>query len=245
MVVLGHRGGRGKGWPAENSLPAFARAVAEGADGVELDVRLTADGVPVVFHDAELAQGSSGAPRRPMQGVAAADLPPLEGGERIPRLVEALEALRGTLVNIEIKTDVAPRSVLGEVPERLRLVRATAAAVQRVGGVEAVFSSFDPLVVASLAAIAPRVPRAILVGSSTRRVATALALAMKPAVVAVHLEEALCTPARVGRLLRAGLRLAAWTVNDPERADALVELGVTWLITDAPGAIVAALASKR
>ncbi|HSO35846.1 MAG TPA: glycerophosphodiester phosphodiesterase [Labilithrix sp.] len=245
VVVLGHRGGRGEGWPAENSLAAFARALDEGADGVELDVRLTADGVPVVFHDPQLPRGASGAPGQPVQRVAAADLPALAGGARIPRLVEALDVLRGRIVNVEIKSDVAPLSILGDVPDRLRLVRATAAAVKRVGGVEVVFSSFDPLVVASLAAIAPRLPRAILVGASTARAATALALAMKPAVVAVHLEQALCTPARVERLARAGLRLAAWTVNDPARAAALVALGVSWIITDSPGAMVAALATRR
>jgi len=243
-VVLGHRGGRGEGWPAENSLAAFARAVEEGADGVELDVRLTADGVPVVFHDPQLPPGPSGAAGLAVQRVAASDLPRLAGGERIPRLVEALEALRGRVVNVEIKSDVAPLSLLGDVPDRLRLVRASAAAVKSVGGAEVVFSSFDPLVVASLVAIAPRVPRAILVAASTARAATALALAMRPAVVAVHLEEALCTAPRVARLARAGLRLAAWTVNDPQRAAALVALGVSWIITDSPGAMVSALATK-
>jgi len=240
-VVLGHRGGRGEGWPDENSLAAFARALAEGADGVELDVRLTADGVPVVFHDPVLARTSAGAVAQSVARVAAADLPLLAGGERIPRLVDALAALRGHVVNVEIKTDVAALSLLGDVPDRLRLVRATAAAVKRVGGVEVRFSSFDPLAVMALAAIAPRVPRAILVDRSTPRAATALALAMKPAVIAAHLHDSLVTPARAERLLRSGLGLAAWTVNDPARAAALIALGVTWLITDAPGLLVASL----
>ncbi len=242
-MVLGHRGGRGEGWPDENSLAAFARAVAEGADGVELDVRLTADGVPVVFHDPVLARSSPGEVVRSLARVSAADLPLLAGGERIPRLVDALAALRGHLVNVEIKTDVAALSLLGDVPDRLRLVRAAAAAVKSVGGVEVRFSSFDPLVVMALAAIAPRVPRAILVDRSTPRAATALALGMKPAVIAAHLHESLLTPARAGRLQRSGLRLAAWTVNDPARAAALVALGVTWLITDCPGLLRSSLRS--
>ncbi len=242
-MVLGHRGGRGEGWPDENSLAAFARALAEGADGVELDVRLTADGVPVVFHDPVLARtcAGPGTAAQSVARVAAADLPLLAGGERIPRLVEALEALRGHVVNVEIKTDVAALSLLGDVPDRLRLVRAAAAAVKSVGGVEVRFSSFDPLAVMALAAIAPRVPRAILVDRSTPRAATALALAMKPAVIAAHLHDSLVIPARAARLLRAGLGLAAWTVNDPARAAALVTLGVTWLITDAPGLLVSSL----
>jgi glycerophosphoryl diester phosphodiesterase len=242
-VVLGHRGGRGEGWPAENSLPAFARALAEGADGVELDVRLTADGVPVVVHDTTLARATDGADPRAVHRVAAADLPSLRGGERIPRLVDALDLLRGSIVNVEIKADVEPVSILGDVPDRLRLVRAAAAAVKSVPSANVVFSSFDPLVVVALVAIAPRVPRAILVGTSTPRAATALALAMRPAVVAAHLDESLCTPARLDRLARAGLRLVAWTVNDRARATTLVAQGIAWLITDSPGMLIQALRS--
>ena len=200
-------------------------------------MRLTGDGVPVVFHDTTLARATGGADERAVHKVAYAELPLLRGGERIPRLEDALDALRDRLVNIEIKADVAPTSRLGEVPQRLRLVRATAAVVKKAQRVETVFSSFDPLIVVALAAVLPRVPRAILVGTTTPRVATALPLAMRPALVAAHLDETLLTRARVERLLRAGLRVAAWTVNDPARADALAALGVAWIITDAPGAI--------
>jgi glycerophosphoryl diester phosphodiesterase len=241
VVVLGHRGGRGEGWPAENSLAAFHRALDEGADGVELDVRLTSDGVPIVLHDTTLSRASGGADTRPVHRVAFNDLPLLAGGERIPRLVEALDALRGNIVNVEIKADVEPVSILGDVPDRLRLVRAAAVAVKSAGATEVVFSSFDPLVVVALAFVSPRIPRAILVASATPRAATALPLAMRPAVAAVHLEESLYTPSRADGLARWGLRLAAWTVNDPDRARALVAMGVSWIVTDVPGVMVSAL----
>lgn len=240
--MLGHRGGRGEGWPAENSLAAFARALAEGADGVELDVRLTADGEPVVFHDTTFERMSGGLDARAVQSVTLAELPSLPDGERIPRLVEALEAARGAIVNVEIKADVQPLSLLGDVSHRLRLARSAAAALRAVPTAKVVFSSFDPLTVIALAAIAPRVPRAMLVGTSTARAAMALALGMKPAVRAVHLDESLLTASRVARLVGAGLRVVAWTVNDPERARTLVAEGVSWIISDAPGAIRQALA---
>jgi glycerophosphoryl diester phosphodiesterase len=200
-------------------------------------VRLTADGVPVVFHDPTLARATGGADARAVHQVAYADLPSLSGGERIPSLEDALDVLRGRLVNVELKADVSPASRLGAVPQRLRVVRETAAVVKRAPRVEVVFSSFDPLSVVALAAALPRAPRAILVGTTTPRLATALPLAMWPAVVAAHLDDALLTRARIERLLRAGLRVAAWTVNDLARADALTALGVAWIITDAPGAI--------
>ena len=106
------------------------------------------------------------------------------------------------------------------------------------------FSSFDPLVVVALAAVAPRVPRAILVDRTMPGTSTALALAMRPAVVAAHLHHSLLTPLRAARLTRSGLALAAWTVNDADRAKDLVGLGVSWLITDAPGLLVSALGPR-
>jgi glycerophosphoryl diester phosphodiesterase len=200
-------------------------------------VRLTADDVPVVFHDPTLARATGGADARAVHQVAFADLPLLRGGERIPRLLDALDLLRDRLVNVELKADVSPASRLGAVRQRLRVVRRTAAVVKRAPGAEVVFSSFDPLSVIALSSALPRSPRAILVGTTTPRLATALPLAMGPAVVAAHLDDSLLTSARITRLLRAGLRVAAWTVNDPARADALAALGVAWIITDAPGAI--------
>jgi len=204
-------------------------------------VRLTADGVAAVFHDTTLARATGGVDVRAFHKVAFPDLPRLAGGERIPRLDEVLDAMSGRIVNIEIKADVAPMSLLGDVPARLQLVRVVAAVVKRTKDVELVLSSFDPLVVVALAPMLPGVPRAILVGTSTPRAATALPLAMRPAITAAHLDESLITAARVERLTRSGLRVVAWTVNDPARAAALVDLGVAWIITDAPGAIVSSL----
>ncbi|MBX3191413.1 MAG: glycerophosphodiester phosphodiesterase [Labilithrix sp.] len=241
MIVLGHRGGRGHGWPPENTLAAFARAIDEGADGVELDVRLTADGVPVVLHDPTLAYVTEGEDRRPVHRMARADLPRLEGDAEIPSLEEALDALRGKIVNVELKADVAGSARLGHVPDRLRLARAAAAVVARASGrgaAEIVFTSFDPLTVLALAAIAPKVPRGVLVDPRMPKATIALPLAMRPAIVAAHIHQRVATPARIERLRRAGLRVCAWTVDDPARARALAAQGVAWIITDWPAEIV-------
>jgi glycerophosphoryl diester phosphodiesterase len=236
VIVLGHRGGRGEGWPAENSLAAFARALSEGADGVELDVRLAASGEPIVAHDRSLARATHNADRRKVDAVRRADLPRLEGGERIPDLEEALDLVHGRIVNVEVKADA---------PGRLRLVRAVVRALERARSVDVVISSFDPSVVLAFACLLPRIPRGMLVGPRTARLGTALPLAMRRSIMAAHLEDRLVSAARVDRLRGAGLRVLAWTVNDPARAVAMAEMGLSTVITDRPRAIVDALALRR
>ncbi|MBX3205776.1 MAG: glycerophosphodiester phosphodiesterase [Labilithrix sp.] len=231
MIVLGHRGGRGEGWPAENSLDAFQRALDEGADGVELDVRLCATGEPVVVHDRSLARATDGADARLVHAVGRRDLPKLAGGAEVADLDAALDLLRGRIVNVEVKADV---------PARLPLVRAVARAIARARAVDVVVSSFDPAIVLAFAVLAARVPRAMLVGPRTPRLAVALPLAIRRAIVAAHLDDATIVSPRVARLRRAGLRVVGWTVNDPARARALAAMGVEWLITDDPRGILAA-----
>lgn len=194
---------------------------------MELDVRLTADGVPVLVHDARLADG------RLVADTRRADL-------SAPTLDDALDLLRGRIVNVELKADLRPGVVALDAGARVALARTAAKSVARAAGAgaaEIVFSSFDPVIVLALVGIAPRVPRGMLVGPRTPRAAMPVLLGMRYAVQAAHVEDTLVTRDRVERLRAAGLRVCAWTVNDPARASALVSWGVEWLITDTPAAL--------
>jgi glycerophosphoryl diester phosphodiesterase len=235
MIVLGHRGGKGPGWPAENSLAAFQRAIDEGADGVELDVRLCASGEVVLVHDRTLASITGGADRRAVSGVRYADLPRAPDGERIALLEEALDSCRGRIVNVEVKADA---------PGRLALVRAAIGVIRRARPVDVVISSFDPATVLACTVVAPDIPRAMLVGPRTPRLATALPLSMRAAICAAHVGDDLISEGRLARLRRAQLRTVAWTVNDATRAQALERMGLDWIITDRPGEIVGAVAIR-
>ena len=90
---LAHRGLHAPGGPVENTLEAFAAARGAGY-GVELDVHLSADGVPVVHHDFVLADG------RTLAHVAAAELP-----AHVPTLAAALDVLRRVPVMVELKQE--------------------------------------------------------------------------------------------------------------------------------------------
>jgi glycerophosphoryl diester phosphodiesterase len=124
-----------------------------------------------------------------------------------------------------------------DVPDRLGLVRSTARAV-RATGADVLFSSFDPLLLSLAAVLAPDVPRALLVHSGQPLWADLVQRAARPPwAELVHLDRTQAHPAAIVRLLRRGLRVGVWTVNDPDEALQLVRLGATSIITDAPGVI--------
>lgn len=240
-LVIGHRGGRPvpgdarRALPIENTLEAFDRALADGADGVELDVRACADGALVVLHDADLARVTGGADTRAVHEVASSALPPLAGGARAPTLDEALDlcASKDALVNVELKYDV---------PDRVGLVRAAARALARTRA-RALVSCFDPRMLLAVGALAPRVPRAWLTSPDQRAIDLAIALfARRGPLFAVHLERRQASPRRIASLLDRGLRVGVWTVDDEAEVRALFALGVGWVISDAPAVARAAIA---
>jgi glycerophosphoryl diester phosphodiesterase len=241
-LVLAHRGATAQ--ETENTLAAFRRAMAEGADGVELDVRRCATGEVVVFHDASLHR-LAGRPER-IDGLPLAVLRGvrLRGGGEIPTLFEALEACGDGLVNIEVKYD-------GLFPGDCRaLVDGVAEAVARAGAADRVLvSSFGPAAVWLSRTLRPEVPRGLLFERPRPfhrpwplRSEWLLPL-LRPA--AVHPEDRLCTPATVGRWRRRGYLVNVWTVDRPERIVALAAMDVSGIITNQPAHALSVLALTR
>lgn len=235
-LVIGHRGVRRPGL-VENTLPAFETAADEGADAIELDVRVCATGELVVVHDPTLERITQKADLRAVADLSFTELArvPLEGGARVPSLAEVLAFARGRRlgVNVEMKRDA---------PSRTAIVRAVARLLDRWDPAHAVIvSSFDPAMLAGLAVLAPNVPRAVLVHRTSYHPVHA-ATALPIGAAAVHLCRTLTRPEHVRALLARGLLVNVWTVNEPAEARDLAGLGVSGIITDAPGEIRAALA---
>jgi glycerophosphoryl diester phosphodiesterase len=235
-LVVGHRGGRGEGWPPENTIEAFEQARAQGARAIELDVRTCAGAEVVVFHDASLERMAGGGDTRRVCDVRLEQLRAVDlgGGARVPTLSEALAwaSDRGVAVNIEMKHDV---------PDRWTLARATARCV-RDARADVLLSSFDPTLLALAAAALPRTRRALLVRRGQPPWAQVLQrIARPPLVQALHLERTQTDPRLVAGALGRGLRLGVWTVNDPREAVDLVAMGVASIITDRPGDVLTAL----
>jgi len=217
-LIVGHRGGRGEGWPRENTLAAFEQARAQGARAIELDVRTCGSPEIVVLHDPT---------RSSLAELRSTDVPTLE---------EALEWAAGcdVAVNVELKHDV---------PSRLALIARIRPVLQRTRA-DVLLSSFDPLLLAAAAAVLPALPRALLTARSQRpRVPTVIAT--PPYIQALHLERTQTEPAAIARYRARGLRVGVWTVNDPREAVDLQSVGVQTFITDAPGALLPALTPGR
>lgn len=199
------------------------RAAMEAGYGIEIDLQLSADGVPMVFHDEELSRLT--AEEGPLGARTAAELagiPLGEGGERIPRLAEALDLVGGRVpLLIEIKDQ---DGMMG--PRVGALETAVAQALKGYDGPVAVMS-FNPHSMIAMRDLAPAVPRGL-----TTCGFEAGAWAPLPEVVCDRLrgihdyDEAgasfisheardLARP-RVAELKAAGARLLCWTIRSPE-----------------------------
>ncbi len=220
MRVIAHRGAsRAR---RENTLPAFELAHLQGADGVELDVRRTADRRLRVLHDPAPSGG------RPLVERLDADV------ERwIPSLDDALAACRG-IVNVEIK-DLPGEPGFDDERTTARLVaRALAGRPD-----PPVVSSFDPGALRTVAEVAPDLPLALL--SITGTGPAMIPIAVDLGARAVHPADADVDAEYVRAAHGQGLEVNVWTVDDPDRIRQLARWGVDGVITNDPAQARSAL----
>lgn len=223
-LVLAHRGARRRA--PENTLEAFAVARDLGADGVELDVRRTRDGVLVLHHDPA-----------PPDGPVLAAIDHAEVRERfpsIPTLPEALDVCAGLLVNVEIKN--LPWE--GDFDAAESVADAVVDLVAARGGRDQVLvSSFHLPTVDRVHERDPALPTAFLFIAGMD-VVDVVDLSADHGHVAVHPEmRALGGPDAhefVAHAHERGLAVNVWTVNEPSDMARLADLGVDALVTDVP-----------
>jgi glycerophosphoryl diester phosphodiesterase len=228
-MVLGHRGAPRRA--RENTLEAFAAAASIGADGVETDVRRTADGVCVLHHDPAVDDFGL------ISEHPFAELRELR--PEVPTLDEALDALGDLFVNLELKClpwepDADPDGIVA---------RTVAAAVlgRRLTD-RVVVSSFDLGVLGVVRSIDTRIPLGWLTFGQT--IDHGVGAAVERGLAWVHPDCAMVMEDPEGAVRAAhdrGLKIDVWTVNDPADQRALAAAGVDALITDAPDEAIAAL----
>lgn len=224
VLNIAHRGASGD-FP-ENTLRAFDAAIAAGAAMCELDVQRTADGVLVVIHDDTLDRTTDGVGK--VAGSTFAALRRLDAGrwcdpqcagERVPTLREVLELVRSRCaLNVELKAD----GIAGPVCALIREQHAEETTL---------VSSFDWPAIAEVRRIAPAVQTALL---TDRAVGRALARATTMRVAALNprhdlVDRELCAAAH-----QRGLKVYAWTVDDPAEMGRLIDAGIDGIMTNYP-----------
>jgi len=212
---IGHRGAP-REYP-ENTLAAFARAIERGADGIELDVHVTRDGIPIVHHDPEVPVGKGRAPRRALaemswEEVSRVELSP---GITIPSLEQVLTVVgdRAT-VYVELKGRNSEEATLD-------LIATTSA--------RCAVHSFDHAAIARAAQLAPAVRRGILFDDYPNDIDAAM---REFSALDVWPEWKLIDAPLVERVHARGGRVIAWTVNTTAAAEELIRLGVDGLCGD-------------
>lgn len=208
-LAIAHRGAH-RDFP-ENSLPAILRAIDLGAQGIEIDVRATSDGVLVLHHDPDLTDG------RPVAEVTALDVTrrELAPGIRIPRLEEILEAVAGRAI-LFIETKVAGI----ELP----LIRAV-----RSNRADSAIHSFHHETIQNIKKTMPAIRAGIL---TSGRAPSALAAAIATRADDIWREIADVDATLVVECHRLGKQVIAWTANTRAESSRLEALGVDGICTD-------------
>lgn len=227
-VVMGHRGAPARA--AENTPASFAAAVAYGATWVELDARRSADGVVVVHHDPETADGV------PVVERTAADLQ----GLGVFTLTTVLDGLPpGIGVDVELKN--LPGQVDYDEDETLAAL-VGAVLEQRAGDRPVLVSSFNPGTALAVAGALDGVPAGLLSGDSLAAdAACEIAGELGFQAVCPHVDAPGLDAATIAAAHDGGLAVLVWTVDDPDRGRALAADGVDALCTNDPAGLVAAL----
>lgn len=225
--IIAHRGASADA--PENTMPAFELALEQGAQMLEFDVRPTADGTVVVFHD-DTTERWNGVPQR-IDQLSLADVQQLDiGGARVPTLDELCHWAASTDLdlNVEIK-------VTGIEAEVDRIVRQHGL-IDRV-----VVSSFAGESLGRMRQIAPDIARGVLMGTTTLaprvrvREAWPIPTLRQHAAHAWHPAWQLPLLDRlIARVQRAGFAIYVWTVDDPAVMQRLLTLGVDGIITNKP-----------
>lgn len=219
-LLIAHRGARREA--PENTIPAFKRALELGADGIEFDVMLTSDRVPVVTHndDLNILTDHKGFVRDTPLAVIRS----LSANFQIPTLAETLEAIRGhdILVIAEIKAQAGLHS------ESARIIGDE---INNFRGRFMVSSSCFRILY-ELKKRHPKIPRALIIKKRSFSFLRAYFFGRVAGVEAIHPSLGAATEDFIRRVRKMNLRVDAWTANTPRDFEKCLALGVDGIITD-------------
>lgn len=227
LLIWAHRGASADA--PENTLAAFRLAEQQGADGIELDVHLSRDGIPVVIHDDRVDRTTNGVGAvaelraRELRSLDAGRwFAPRFSGEKIPLLADVLAwAEDRLLLNLEIKS--------------LRAGEATLALVEQYPSCHVLLSSFNHRLLLALRRKSSTIALGFLSESPFWHLA--LRRAVQGGAYSFHPREDLAGSLMIQKARRLGLAVYPWTLDDARRARTLMRQGIDGLFSNRPGAL--------
>ena len=238
--MVAHRGASAD--HPENTVPAFEAAARAGADVIEFDLRLTADGVPVVLHDEDLSRTTdgSGLVRETTLGeLKALDASAGRGPRKeVPTLAEALEAIGHTDAGVDIEV----KSLGAADPGRHELLEAALEVLHgsRFPG-PVLVSSFNGLTLQRCRELAPGIPTGFLSAAAIDPTSALAYVRQAGHEFLLPQAESLLEAGRgfVEECHAAGVRLGTWTVDDEPTMETLFRWGVDAVASNRPSVAVA------
>jgi glycerophosphoryl diester phosphodiesterase len=235
-LIYAHRGA--SGYAPENTIAAFSLAIEQGAEGVELDVQFTRDKHLVVIHDERIDRVSNGSGRVcdiSLKGIKKHKFGINHIGyedEKAPTLLEVLELLKDTNlnINIELKNSLIPYEGLEEAC--LELV-ARLSMEDRI-----LYSSFNHYSMLELKQLNPSARCGILYNCHLIN-PWEYAATLKVDAIHPHYSEILLTPEECSMAHEAGLEVNTWTVNEEPDMRKVILAGADILITNYPDRAIA------
>ena len=231
-MITGHRGAAALA--PENTLISIQKAAEAGVSWVEIDTQLSADGIPVVFHDETVNRCTDG--KGKIADLTLAQLKSLDAGswfgaefsgEKIPTLSEALDTClaHDLTLNLELK--------IHHDEHTAPLVNAVVALIKEKGFPieKLLFSSFQKQALELCQQQMPEVRRGFICEVWNDYSLTSIA-ASQP--YSVHIDHRILTPSIAKSIKDAGYVLKIWTLNKAEKAQHFFDMGVDSIITDAP-----------
>jgi glycerophosphoryl diester phosphodiesterase len=250
-LIIGHRGAAAIA--PENTLVSFERALLDGADGIEFDVRLARDGVPVVIHDSTLRR--TALVRGRVESASSAQLSELDAGTwfnlrypararpeytraRIPTLARVFESLRtgDALLYVELKC--GPKDRVALAAEVVKLIRAHALTAR------VVVESFDLAAIVEIKRVDTGLRTAALFDRRLSRPAPSarkmIEQALRCQAEELALHHSLATLRAVQTAAESGLETVVWTADNPAWVSRAITRGVRAIITNDPSSLVRA-----
>jgi glycerophosphoryl diester phosphodiesterase len=230
-LIFAHRGACS--YAPENTLAAFRLGLEQGADGIELDAKLSKDGVVVVIHDQTVDRTTNGSGKvaeltfAELQDLdAGIQFAPKYSGEKVPSLEQVLSEMGDKLIiNIELTSYASPGDAL---PEKVvDLVK------QKGTSQNTIFSSFHPIILGRIRKLMPGIPAGLLTGEGWMQWGNSfLGNRVSPNLIHPYFTKA--TKNFIDKTHRKNRKVNAWTVDDPREIFRLVQDGVDGIITDDP-----------